>query len=314
MFYHYGSSKPQSSDGQEEEGRLEVCFGALPNLGDVAIVRIRDHLYVEDTLDGGASVMMRQPNPDGATVPCWAGMRNESAELGSNWPPKERRTEALQATPPEEVPVRCHCRGVDLVLRRGEALFSAMKREELPFFVDPQTNRVLASFDACDSCRLACGSQPMYWTFALLKQIGFPRDNVGASSQDEFPQSYDDLRLAVSESCDPRLGTLAMYNSSAGVQRYFCSRCSACVFYTTKNRPNMVDLALGLLDAPDGARVESLLSWNYGMMGYTEDVRGGWREALMHAIEQGSEQWRIEQDIPKNFRRLFKETSHLADG
>ena len=94
---------------------MEVCVGALSNLRDVEIVRICDHLYVEDILNGGVFVMICCSNPDGVTILCWVGMKNESAKLDLNFLPKEHQFEALQAMLLEDVSVRCYYGGVNVV-------------------------------------------------------------------------------------------------------------------------------------------------------------------------------------------------------
>jgi hypothetical protein len=107
---------------------------------------------------------------------------------------------------------------------------------------------------------------------------------------------------------DPALGTLACYSSREDVERYFCSNCSACVFYTNALRPEIIDIAVGLLEAEDGARAESLLSWAYGArIGHHEDAEGGWRGKLFDAIEKDAEEYRIQRKYPKNYQRLAKD-------
>jgi hypothetical protein len=154
---------------------------------------------------------------------------------------------------------------------------------------------------------LSAGADIMSWTFALLKQIDFAGDSTGPS----FPRSTLELKDAVeSTDRDSRYGTLSMYRSSPDVQRYFCSRCSASVFYAVDDRPDLVDVAVGLLHSPDGARAESILAWHLGakMMG-EEDHKGGWREGFVNAVKETSEKWRLENGYPKTWARVKSESS-----
>jgi hypothetical protein len=98
---------------------------------------------------------------------------------------------------------------------------------------------------------------------------------------------------------DPAIGTLNYYASSPNVQRYFCSTCSACVFYAVDDRPSVVDIAVGALQASDGARAEGFLAWQFGNVIYTEDVKGGWREALVSEVRKESRQWGDKRGYPK---------------
>jgi hypothetical protein len=280
-----------------------------------------DHCFVGDTGDGGAVVWLRGMNGEGAEgepVRVWLGRRHESREVGAGeqWP-------AIQDLPGHgvglkgvegeagKVPIRCHCGGVDFVLRAGEAQREFAERqgkgEEIPWFVDPVTHKALGSLDGCNSCRIWNGAEVFTWTFALLKHISFPGGDGG------FPENAAELRTAVEakdggKDRDSRLGTLAIYASSPDVQRYFCGRCSASVFYAADDRPELVDVAVGLLDSHDGARAESVISWALGgQFGWRQDMVGTWREELLVAAEKESELWRIERGYPKSWSRVAKE-------
>ncbi|RYO77669.1 hypothetical protein DL766_004729 [Monosporascus sp. MC13-8B] len=133
---------------------------------------------------------------------------------------------------------------------------------------------------------------------------------TSGTQQRDFPATSLELKEAVSvrEGRDPRFGTLTFHSSSPDVQRYFCSRCSACVFYCVDDRPDMLDVALGLLEAPSGARAEEVVSWTFtGSMGWRQDVVGGWREGHIVAVESTAEAWRTESNYPKHSWRAEKE-------
>ncbi|UNI15115.1 hypothetical protein JDV02_001681 [Purpureocillium takamizusanense] len=344
-----GDGGGATGGGGNGDGGFEAFMGVLSN-NDVpgGLIRVRDHIFVGDTLDGGAAVWMRHLFDDSSSssapgsgdddavaprasspIPCYAGWRDKSepvdpAAMAAAAQARDRPA-ATAATPDDDIiPVHCRCRGVDLVLRRAAAVddFSAVKdASQLPFFVDPASHKLLAGFDACDSCRTASGAADIVnWTFTLLKHLDFAPSAASSSSSSSsapgggasrpFPGSSLDLKAAVSAAPsdrDPRLGTLAYYASSPDVQRYFCSRCSASVFYAVDDRPDMVDLAVGLLDAPDGARAESVLSWALGDMILTDDLKGGWREELGRSIKRNAEDWRISSGRPVPWVRKLKE-------
>ncbi|KAI0442696.1 Mss4-like protein [Xylaria telfairii] len=300
-----------------------VPTGVLANVDVPGLVDIAHHVFVGDTLDGGASPWLCDSNSDGSRPRLWRGHRGRSEELPPpphyQWPATAKAAARL---PSEDtgIPVRCHCGGVDLVLGQPIADFAARERSELPWFVDPVSNKSRASFDACDSCRLWSGSDVYYWTFVLLSHLAFApsptSDGQAPKKQADFPKSSLELKNAVSaDDRDPRWGTLTFYKSSADVQRYFCSRCSACVFYASDDRPEMVDLAIGLFDTGDGARAESLLAWDYGgEIGWKQNVVGGWREGFVERVQTAAERWRIERDYPKSWRRVqLEEGSTSAD-
>ncbi|KAM5344420.1 hypothetical protein ACJ41O_012956 [Fusarium nematophilum] len=286
---------------------LDVLTGVLQNQESV-LVRFTHQKFVGDTVDGGASPWLQRLNVDGGKLQCWKHQAGKSEQLDTDWPPMDDLPKAEDKTGPETYPIRCHCRGVDLVLRRGDAEFAAMQAESLPFFIEPTTHKHLASFDSCNSCRSMFGVDIVNWAFCLLHQLDF----AASAGESGFPRSTPELKGAVSSpDRDPHLGTLAMYESSPDVQRYFCSRCSASVFYAVDDRPDLVDVAVGLLGAPEGARAESLLVWSLGSkVGGEEDVAGGWREGIVQSVRGTAEDWRIRRDYPKTWRRLALERSN----
>ncbi|KAG7289379.1 hypothetical protein NEMBOFW57_005747 [Staphylotrichum longicolle] len=327
FFEEFDEPREEIKGGEIPEGASYLVFtGALSaeaadEGGEVPrpLVRVVDHIFVGDTLDGGAVPWLRHLNGEGGEeVKVWLGRRGESEEVpsGAHWPaladlPKYEAGLKKAEGDKGNVPVRCKCGGVDLVLRAGELQREfeekQKKGEELWWLVDPVTHKLMGSMDACESCRRCAGSEVCNWTFALLRHISFADGNP-----DGFPKDTAELRAAVEakdgKPRDPRLGTLTMYASSPDVQRYFCGRCSAHVFFAVDSRPEMVDIAVGLLDAPDGARAESVISWNFGGgMSWTQDMKGTWREGILDAVSKDAEEWRIARGYPKNWRRVIRE-------
>jgi len=286
--------------------RLGVFTGALKNL-DVDLVKIVDHIFVGDTKDGGATMWLRKPNPDGKEVPRFE-KRNTGHQYPYEWPPSSSLSGYDAKLESGSVPIRCHCKGIDYVLKHGN--YEGKTKEELPWFVDPNTHKLLASFDACDSCRLQSGIDILHWTFTDLANISFA---PGSNEIDKtFPTAKQELEAAVHFG-DGQIGTLAYYKSSPDVSRFFCKTCSATVFYTVDERPSIADLAVGLLDAPDGARAECFLSWEFGEpFSWVGDTNGGWREGFMQRVQAEAEEWRIARGYPKSGRRIAKEDAEVS--
>ncbi|KAF4630222.1 hypothetical protein G7Y89_g7917 [Cudoniella acicularis] len=114
--------------------------------------------------------------------------------------------------------------------------------------------------------------------------------STSQASENAFPKTTHGLKTAVDAQETATIGTLAYYQSSPGVQRYFCKVCSATVFYAWDERPETVDVAVGLLEASDGARTEAFLSWNFGAAAeWVGDTKGGWREGLLRRVREEAE-------------------------
>ncbi|KAK1622516.1 amino acid adenylation domain-containing protein [Colletotrichum phormii] len=265
-----------------------VTTGALENLPE--LVKYDIHMFIGDTIDGGLAPWLPKEE-DGRPVQRWIGHRN-SEEVPFDWPvSKSTPASRLTASPsPSSTPFHCHCKGVQLSLRSAADLEVDPAKESTSTCVDPKTLKFKACCDSCNSCRQHFGSDIIAWTFAPLTHINFRSEPESASSQ--FPQTIIELKEAVlSKTKDLRFGTLAVYNSSPEVERYSCSVCSASIFYAVYGREDMVDIAVGLLNHPDGARAEALLAWNYGLLGWAMDAAGGWREQLVATTKDSMKEW-----------------------
>ncbi|OHF00689.1 amino acid adenylation domain-containing protein [Colletotrichum orchidophilum] len=274
-----------------------VTTGALENIP--GLVKYDNHMFIGDTIDGGLSPWLpRVENRD--TVKRWKGHRN-SEEVPFDWPiSKSVPASRLNASAsPSSTPFHCHCKGIQLSLRSATDLEADPAKPSTSTCVDPKTLKFKACCDSCNSCRQQFGSDIIAWTFAPLTHINFSSEPASAPSQ--FPQTISALKEAVqSETKDPRLGTLAVYNSSPEVERYFCSTCSASVFYAVYNREDMVDIAVGLLDHPDGARAEGLLAWIHELVGWEMDAAGGWREQLVETTKSSMQEWADSMNANEN--------------
>ncbi|GKT56652.1 DUF636 domain-containing protein [Colletotrichum tofieldiae] len=268
-----------------------VVTGALENAP--GLVEYNSHMFVGDTIDGGASVWLPRYE-NGKPVKRWKEARG-SKELPLDWPtPKAIPASRHRAkASPAVTPFHCHCKGVRLSLRSAADLKADPAKDSTSSCINPESLKFKASSDSCNSCRLTFGSDVSAWTYSPLTHIDFASGDRSTSRASGFPQTLAALKQAVisTERKDPRIGTLAVYNSSPDVERYFCSTCSACVFYAVHDREGMVDIAIGLLDHPDGARAEGLLSWSYGEVGWEIDVTGGWREELVASVKTLSKEW-----------------------
>lgn len=282
-----------------ELGRpLGVFTGTLTN-SVPQIIKFVDQGFVGDTIDGGASAWLQHANGDASKCRRFKLEPDESTDddvLSADWPSAENMI-GFEDKAEESVAIRCKCKGVDLVLKRDD--YSGTAKDQLPWNVDPDTHKLSTVFCGCDSCRLQGGIDVWYWAFIAAKDLS------SATVDAPFPTSKHELKDAIDRR-DPAVGSLAYYASAtqAGVLRFFCSTCSATTFFGEDGRPELLDLAVGLLDAPDGARAESFLSWAFGEIDFKQDADGGWRAHHFDAIENGSEEWRVAKGYAQNWRLL----------
>ena len=93
-----------------------------------------------------------------------------------------------------------------------------------------------AGIDACMSCRKVVGFEITGWA------------------------TLDLAKISINENGLDLISDLSHYKSSEKVHRYFCGTCGAPVFYLKEGRTT-IDLMVGLLDSPRGARAEGWLDW-----------------------------------------------------
>lgn len=295
---------------KDQPQNFGVFTGVLNNVDVDNLINFTRQIFVGDTVDGGVSPWLQNVNGDREKPRRWMERPKDGGELDEGWPAANQ--DARSEVPPvTDIPIRCHCKGVDLVFRPGNVDFSTMEADAIPSYIEPKSHKHLATLDPCPSCRLSVGVDIMNWTFVMPQQIDFPKKTNGSN----FPRNTHDLKSAVDNpDRDPRYGTLAIYRSSPDVQRYFCSRCSATVFYTVDDRPEVIDVAVALLHAPEGARAESILTWHLGakMMGEW-DFERGWRKDLAMSVKDTSERWRIEKGYHKTWRRIAFEDAEKKD-
>ena len=113
-------------------------------------------------------------------------------------------------------------------------------------------------------CRRASGYDISPWAFVAQSSLRQP--NAGP------PFEFNE-------------GTLRSYRSSPDVLRYFCGTCGATAFYRSANQPELVDVSVGLLESPSGARCEDFLEWNMAV-DFLGDAQN---KPLIAALEKG---WR----------------------
>jgi hypothetical protein len=143
-------------------------------------------------------------------------------------------------------------------------------------------NKYLAGACACRSCRLTSGFEIQCWTFV-------PRTNIVFDLPSEFSPGSTEANALPLDFNDPRIkDVLRSYNSSPGVVREFCGTCGATVFWHDAERPDLIDVSIGLLRSPIGARAEDWLDWWTDRVSFSEDgIRGRKSLGIIQGLEKG---------------------------
>ncbi|KAK1830222.1 Mss4-like protein [Podospora conica] len=154
----------------------------------------------------------------------------------------------------------------------------------------PHDLRYLAGTCACRSCRLASGFEVQAWAFVPRFNIRFGPPPLAATAPP--------LDFSSSSSSPASLG-LRSYASSpaAGAVREFCPTCGATVFWHDANRPDLIDVSVGLLRSEvegegEGVQPYPYLYWWTERTSFAEEVRTGrdggmaeWAGRLVEELE-----------------------------
>ena len=260
-------------------GEWEIAAGLLDSFENV--VKIKCHMFLEDTHDGGSAAWL--PETGGTRLPKFLGRSNHSQEIPEDHPEK-KATELGSTNREHSLLAQCHCGGVsfnisppdgtstqlsspwpDLIIASSSAHTENPK--DVKWWLRANGTKYLAGTCTCTSCRKALGFPIQTWAF-------IPKSNI--RKPDGSPLDFD-------------LGTLKQYLTPTGKYREFCSRCGATVFWHCDERPDLIDVSVGVLRAKSGARAEQWLEWWTERVSFEEDALD---RKLVEALADGLKAWR----------------------
>jgi hypothetical protein len=271
-----------------EPERWPIAVGLLANV--TGIVQSAYHIWIEDTLDGGLARYLT--TIDGMELPRYARGERDPETLPVDWRADKQR----DARDQHHLSAYCHCKAIRLSITRPSAR-SALPSSPYPDALFPyhathpskvrnpddekwwlrplgsnNPTHYLAGHCACTSCRLTGGFEIQSWAV-------IPRVNILVHS--DSTTSPIELNL-VNENLRPK--GLRHYPSSPGRNREFCAICGATVFWWGVERPDLVDVSVGLLDSSQGALAEDWLEWHKERVSFSEEAIS---EPLVEALEHG---------------------------
>lgn len=264
-----------------------VAVGALERVE--GIVKSSYHTWVGDTLDGGIADHIR--TVDGLELHRYGAGGRDGRTIPLGW-------RDLSGTENHDTLLAyCHCKSITLAITRPSSL-STLPSSPYPDLLFPYnttppskiTNtedskwwlrpadsttptHYLAGHCACTSCRLTSGFEIQSWAF-------IPRTNILVVS----PSTPSPVPLQL-QAEEMRPGNLKRYASSPGRNREFCATCGASIFWWGDERPELLDVSVGLLDQNQGGvRAESWLEWHKDRVSFVEDALS---KTLLEGLEMG---------------------------
>ena len=267
------------------QANWDIMTGTLETFdGDLDL---KGYEYVHDTIDGGFTDFM--PVANGRTLDRWPYGIEGEAKLPLYWRDPET------PKPPEagtRLGAHCKCKGVRFYVARPSTQSTQASRSwpdlliphyeqsdekgdaaHETWWLRANKTKFLAGLCSCNSCRLASGMEITPWAF-------IPKIDISLDAEGKVP--FEDT-----------FGTLKTYNSSEGVVRSFCSICGAIVFFANveRDKTTLLDVAVGLFNAPEGSRAESWLEWRTERLSFREDAVGR-ANSLVAGIEKGLGEFR----------------------
>ncbi|CAG7921038.1 unnamed protein product [Penicillium olsonii] len=223
----------------------------------VAPIPVREivHWKLSDTGDGGLGVYL--PGTESPAVSC--RLDAPSSPISTE-PPNWRQADVKE----QSLYARCICGGVEFYITKPDASSSQATSPWpdllVPYYTGSGANpddtkwwlrdggtRYLAGTCVCNTCRLSSGFPIQTWAFV-------PKSNI--LNVDGSPLDFN-------------RGKMQRHNSSPGVYREFCGCCGATVFWHCDERPLLIDVSVGLLQA-NGVRAEDWLEWAPSRVSFAE--------------------------------------------
>ncbi|KAI4144762.1 MAG: hypothetical protein L6R39_004046 [Caloplaca ligustica] len=260
-----------------DTGHAHVASGIVDRAEGILV--FQQHWFLADTKDGGLGSWLHGLS--------WAGLPE-----GEKWKPTSRpavKKDAPDSADGSEL-LRCHCqcRGVQFIITRPNnessnasspvpdvlVPYHSQSPKTIPssaWWLRANGTEYLAGTCACNSCRLSSGYDIQAWAFV-------PQTNI---------RQLDGKEL------DYGMGTLKRYSHSKGAYREFCGTCGATVFWHCDQRPGIVDVSAGLLDAEEGAKAEDWLEWATERVSFEECAQN---TTLVSSVSRGLKEWGADRE------------------
>lgn len=106
---------PLFRESQRHPSKLGVFTGSLENI-DINLIKFTKNVFVEDTIDGSASVWFTKPNANGKEIPRY---RDFEGEISWDLSQASNSSELWFKQEYESIPLQYHYKGIQLIVNRG---------------------------------------------------------------------------------------------------------------------------------------------------------------------------------------------------
>ncbi|KAG6918341.1 hypothetical protein DXG01_014990, partial [Tephrocybe rancida] len=260
------------------EPSWRIAVGSLQRTE--GIINSAFHAWIGDTLDGGIADHLISIN--GIELPRYKASATSGEVVPAGW-----NTLSTNATPDadDRLHAYCHCKANSFYVTRPSAASTApfspypdvthaqnntpdeitLNPSDEKWWLRPagatQPTKYLGGHCACTSCRTASGNAIQSWAFIPCANIITTRGDTGEAA----PLYLQDR--------EKRPAGLRHYKSNPGRNREFCPTCGATIFWWGEERPDLVDLSVGLADEQQaGTRAEGWIEFWKQRISFEEDA------------------------------------------
>lgn len=261
------------------EERWTALSGAIdPPEGTQNVNKIEQHEFVGDTGDGGVAPFMTKLG--GRDVPSYETSESKGVKLSNE--DLVKLTKTADSLPPLDrdalLTAECRCGGVSLRIKRADH-----KATDTPADFNPsgENDKYTARACVCRDCRLHQGVTEAFWWYLPYSQVINPHTNQVVAHRDaalteEGRKANEGLKLTHYKRSHP--------SGEWDAYRAFCKTCGASVFYNFSDRPNITNIAAGLIKAEEGIMARRWVSWEWGATSFEEsyidlEIRDAWMTA-----------------------------------
>lgn len=233
------------------------------------IIRPETNEWVDDAKDGGLAPWMTELG--GRDVPAYHITQSDPPFSPADLQTLSNTTKPTTTpAPSERLQAACRCGAVALAIKPADHTDKSISKLDrfVPFH--PSTGeKIPTKYQAracvCRACRLAFGVSLTTYAYIPPPQILNPHTGE--------PLAYAHAaETAEGRDANRGLEALTHYWSSENACRSFCGMCGSTVFFWYEKRPEIVNVAAGILRAEEGALARRWLYWQPGMASWKDEV------------------------------------------
>lgn len=236
------------------------------------VMLVEEHMWLCDTRDGGLAPYLSKLG--GHDIPSYDVGAKSSALVDLEALVASSKATAQSERSSKQLKVECRCGGVSFIVQRAD--HSDRSVSKLDRFIprtangEIQNEKYPGTLCACRSCRLQFGVSLASWIY--VPPVNIVNPHTGKSIVQQCKATDDATDAPENAGLNLKYYWSSRDTGSYDCCRSFCSDCGAAIFYTASDRPEIINIAAGLLRADEGIMARSWISWDFGEVSCEEEA------------------------------------------